>query len=82
MTAESFYFYLSAKYNDKYQNYGKQAVCSSYGTGCWGGGGGAKAKERTSKKKVIKKEKKEMTNKFEESERQRQEIKNLKKEKR
>ena len=53
MTAESSYFYLSAKYNDKYQNYGKQAVCSSYGTGCWGGGGGgAKAKEKTSKKKL------------------------------
>ena len=49
MTAESFYFYLSAKNNYKYHNHGQRADCSSNGRGCWDKGGGAEAKKRTKK---------------------------------
>ena len=33
VTAEFFYFYLPAKYNYKYHNYGQRPVSSSYGRG-------------------------------------------------
>ena len=49
MTAESFYFYLSAKNNYKYHNHGQRVDCSSNGRGCWDKGGGAEAKKRTKK---------------------------------
>ena len=54
MTAEFFYFYLSAKYNYKYHNYGQRPVSSSYGRGSWGRGG-AKLKKELKKRKKEKK---------------------------
>ena len=83
MTAESFYFICQQSIMTNTKIIRNEQFVLAMGEDVEGEEEEQKLKKKKAKKKkIIKKEKKEMTNKFEECKRQREEIKNLKKEKR